>query len=79
MRARERDEVIVLERAAREKPECPRRDEYDCGGRTPLYDTIDTTYSVVALGALTGAGDAVNIDADGTASLDDFPFLDDPN
>ena len=51
----------------------------DCGGRTPLYDTIDTTYSVVALGALTGAGDAVNIDADGTASLDDFPFLDDPN
>jgi hypothetical protein len=51
----------------------------DCGGRTPLYDTIDTTYSVVALGALGGAGDAINIDADGTASLDTFPFLDDPN
>jgi hypothetical protein len=50
----------------------------DCGGRTPLYDTIDTTYSVLAAGALTGVTDAVDADADGAASLDTFPFLDNP-
>jgi hypothetical protein len=48
----------------------------DCGGRTPLYDTIDTTYSVLALGALAGVDDGVNSDADGAASLSTFPFLD---
>lgn len=51
----------------------------DCGGRTPLEDTIDTTYSVVALGALTGVGDGIASDADGRASLTAFPFLDSPN
>ncbi len=51
----------------------------DCGGRTPLEDTIDTTYSLLAAGALAGVGDGVPIDADGTASLDVFPFLADPN
>lgn len=51
----------------------------DCGGRTPLHDTIDVTYSVLAIGALTGVGDGVPIDGDGVASLNNFPFLDEPN
>jgi hypothetical protein len=50
----------------------------DCGGRTPLEDTIDTTYSVLALGALAGVGDGVPIDADSAPSLSAFPFLDEP-
>jgi hypothetical protein len=50
----------------------------DCGGRTPLHDTIDVSYSVLAAGALSGVGDGVPIDADGSASLTTFPFLDDP-
>jgi hypothetical protein len=50
----------------------------DCGGRTPLHDTIDVSYSVLALGALTGVGDGIPLDADGTASLSAFPFLDAP-
>jgi hypothetical protein len=51
----------------------------DCGGRTPLYDTIDVTYSVLAIGKLTGVTDGVPIDADGTASITAFPYLDTPN
>jgi len=51
----------------------------DCGGRTPLYDTIDVTYSVLAIGKLTGVTDGVPKDADGTASITAFPFLDTPN
>jgi hypothetical protein len=51
----------------------------DCGGRTPLHDTIDVTYSVVAVGGLTGVGDGIAVDADGTASLTVFPYLDAPN
>lgn len=50
-----------------------------CGGRTPLHDTIDVTYSVLAIGALTGVGDGVPVDADGTASLTSFRYLDVPN
>lgn len=50
----------------------------DCGGRTPLYDTIDVSYSVLAIGQLTGVGDAIASDSDGTASLSAFPFLVDP-
>lgn len=50
----------------------------DCGGRTPLADTIDTTYSVLAAGALSGVGDGITQDADGTHSNSAFPFLDDP-
>ncbi len=46
----------------------------DCGGRTPLEDTIDVSYSVLAIGALSGVTDGVASDADGTASLNDFPF-----
>ena len=51
----------------------------DCGGRTPLHDSIDVTYSVVAIGALTGVTDGVPVDADGTASLSAFPYLASPN
>ena len=51
----------------------------DCGGRTPLEDTIDVTYSVLAIGALTGVGDGIPVDADGTASITAFPYLDTPN
>ena len=51
----------------------------DCGGRTPLEDSIDVTYSVLAIGALTGVGDGIPVDADGTASLTTFPYLDTPN
>lgn len=51
----------------------------DCGGRTPLYDTIDVTYSVVAIGQLAGVTDGVPVDADGTASITVFPYLDTPN
>ncbi len=47
----------------------------DCGGRTPLHDTIDTTYSVLAIGALTGVGDGIPVDGDDTPSLTSFPFL----
>ena len=50
----------------------------DCGGRTPLENTIDITYSVVAVGALTGVTNGITSDADGTASLTVFPFLDQP-
>jgi len=51
----------------------------DCGGRTPLQDTVDTSYSVLAIGALTGVGDGVDEDPDAAASLDIFPFLADPS
>lgn len=51
----------------------------DCGGRTPLVDTIDRTYSVLAAGALTGVTDGVDRDADGTHSTTSFPFLLSPN
>jgi uncharacterized protein DUF4331 len=51
----------------------------DCGGRTPLEDTIDTTYSLLAIGALSGVTDGIAADADGTASLTTFPYLDQPN
>ena len=47
----------------------------DCGGRTPLYDTIDRTYSVLTIGALGGVTDGVDADADGAASTSTFPFL----
>lgn len=46
----------------------------DCGGRTPGYDTIDVTYSALAIGAVSGVGDGVAAD-DATHSSDTFPFL----
>jgi hypothetical protein len=51
----------------------------DCGGRTPLEDSIDTTYSLLAAGALSGVTDGVPSDADSTPSLTAFPYLDDPS
>jgi hypothetical protein len=51
----------------------------DCGGRTPLVDTIDRTYSVLAVGALGGVTDGVASDADGGHSSSTFPFLAGPN
>lgn len=48
-----------------------------CGGRTPQYDVIDDTYSVLAAGALAGVGDGVDENAEGF--LDGFPFLAPPN
>jgi hypothetical protein len=51
----------------------------DCGGRTPLVDTIDRTYSVLAAGALSGVTDGVDRDADGAHSSASFPFLLPPN
>lgn len=47
----------------------------DCGGRTPLVDVIDRTYSVLAIGALGGVTDGVASDGDGAASTATFPFL----
>jgi hypothetical protein len=50
----------------------------DCGGRTPLYDTVDVSYSVLATGLLSGVGDGVDLDEDGNASASDFPYYDRP-
>jgi hypothetical protein len=48
----------------------------DCGGRAPSYDVIDTSYSVLAAGALSGVGDDINADGDGNIhSNTAFPFL----
>jgi hypothetical protein len=46
----------------------------DCGGRVMSYDVIDTSYSVLALGAFTGVGDGVDTD-DATHDPAVFPFL----
>ncbi|MBR9814198.1 DUF4331 domain-containing protein [bacterium] len=48
----------------------------DCGGRTPLYDTIDVTYSALAIGDVAGVGDGIDSDPDPvTHSAETFPFL----
>ena len=46
-----------------------------CGGRTLSYDVIDTTYSVVAIGALTGVSDNI---AEVTTPNTTFPFFKPP-
>ena len=51
----------------------------DCGGRTPLENVIDVTYSLLAAGSLTGVTNGITQDGDGTASLTNFPFLANPN
>jgi hypothetical protein len=51
----------------------------DCGGRTPLYNTIDETYSLLAAGALSGVTNGITSDADAQASLTSFPFFAPPN
>jgi hypothetical protein len=45
----------------------------DCGGRTLVYDVIDTSYSVLAAGALAGVTDAVNTPNDVAGEI--FPYL----
>ncbi|KFE68948.1 DUF4331 family protein [Hyalangium minutum] len=48
----------------------------DCGGRAPNYDVIDTSFSVLAAGVLTGVTDGINADGDGNIhSHTAFPFL----
>ena len=51
----------------------------DCGGRTPLENTIDETYSLLAIGAPSGVTNGITSDADSTPSLSAFPFLGAPN
>jgi len=51
----------------------------DCGGRTPMANTADVSYSLFAVGALTGVTNGVTSDADGPGvSKTVFPFLDKP-
>lgn len=48
--------------------------ESDCGGRTPNHDVIEATYSLVAVGGVTGVNDGVTSD-NVAHSLTEFPFL----
>jgi hypothetical protein len=52
-----------------------------CGGRTPVDDVIDVTYTLLATGGTAKVGDGVDADADPAtpASLTQFPFLNAPN
>lgn len=50
----------------------------DCGGRTPLMDTIDVSYSLLAAGTTSGVDDGLPSDGDGAHSTSVFPFLDAP-
>jgi len=47
------------------------------GGRTPGYDVIERSYSVLAAGALSGVDDGVGSD-DEAHDEDEFPFLAEP-
>jgi hypothetical protein len=58
----------------------------DCGGRTPLEDAADATYTFLATGAsglgsggTYSVGDGVAADADNAPNLATFPFLGAPN
>lgn len=46
----------------------------DCGGRTPLHDVVDLSYTLLAGDSVTPISDGVAEDSV-TASLDVFPFL----
>ncbi len=46
----------------------------NCGGRTPLEDVIDRSYSVLAAGILTGVDDTITKD-DATHDITTFPWL----
>ncbi len=52
-------------------------EEGGCGGRTPQYDVIDDSYSVLAAGTLAGVGDGVDENTEGFLAA--FPFLAQPN
>jgi hypothetical protein len=45
----------------------------DCGGRTLAYDVIDVSYSVLAVGALTGVTDSIDTPNDVVGEV--FPYL----
>ena len=51
----------------------------DCGGRTPLENTVDESYSLLAIGAPSGVTNGITSDSEHTASLTNFPFLQPPN
>jgi hypothetical protein len=51
----------------------------DCGGRTPLENVIDPTYSLLAAGTLSGVTNGVTVKAGAQADLMTFPFLATPN
>ena len=51
---------------------------HDCGGRTPLENTIDETYSLLAIGAPSGVTNGITSSATASASLTTFPFLPPP-
>jgi hypothetical protein len=51
----------------------------DCGGRTPLENTIDETYSLLAIGKPSGVTNGITVDGEGAASATAFPFLGNPN
>ena len=46
----------------------------DCGGRTPLFDTIDTTFVAVSNDLSVAVSDGVAAD-DVAHSTQEFPFL----
>jgi hypothetical protein len=48
-----------------------------CGGRTPAYDVIERSYSVLAAGVLIGVDDTITED-DAEHDPDVFPFLAEP-
>ena len=49
----------------------------DCGGRTPSEVALDTTYSLMAIGALTGVSNGIT--SNNVAFSSTFPFLANPN
>ncbi len=51
----------------------------DCGGRQPLEDVIDVTYSLLAAGAPSGVTDGVAADTTNPPNAMTFPFLGAPN
>ena len=51
----------------------------DCGGRTPVYNTVDVTYSVLAIGKFSGVTNGFTSDSEGAPNASTFPFLGAPN
>src|SRR5262249_2107340 len=51
----------------------------DCGGRTPLYNTIDVTYSALAIGQFSGVTNGFTQNHEGPPDINTFPFLKAPN
>jgi hypothetical protein len=51
----------------------------DCGGRTPTENTIDETYSLLAIGKPSGVTNGVTVDGDNPPNTTTFPFLGSPD